>query len=197
MTLRRLLPALVLAATMSTTLAAFHADARVLATTTAPAGAKFYALMNQTLDSGTAQVGQHFTMQVIAPYPNGDASTWAGSTIVGHLVHVQHASQGRKAEIGFAFDKITLRNGASAMLSAKLVSVEEKHSTNVGHIAFNTAAGMVVGNILGKWLGTNAGGAIGAVGGALYGINMKTNFSVAAGSRIDLKLAQPLTVVRP
>ena len=77
------------------------------------------------------------------------------------------------------------------------MSVEEKHSTNLGHIAFNTAAGMVVGNILGKWLGTGAGGAIGAVGGALYGINMKTNFSIGAGSKVDLQLATPLTITRP
>jgi hypothetical protein len=180
-----------LAATMSAPLAAFGA------TTTVSAGAKFHALMNQTLDSGTAQVGQRFTMQVVAPYPNGDASTWSGATITAHVVHVQHASQGRKAELGFTFDKVTLRNGRSAALSANLVSVEEKHSTNLGHIAFNTAAGMVVGNILGKWLGTNAGGAIGAVGGALYGINMKTNFSIGAGSKVDLQLASPLTITRP
>ncbi len=191
MSLRGFLPALVLAVTMSAPHAAFGA------TTTVAAGAKFHALMNQTLDSGTAQVGQRFTMQVVAPYPNGDASTWAGSTISAHVVHVQHASQGRKAELGFTFDKITLRYGRSASLSANLVSVEEKHSTNLGHIAVNTAAGMVVGNILGKWLGTNAGGALGAVGGALYGINMKTNFSIGAGSKIDLQLAAPLTITRP
>lgn len=191
MSLRAFLPALVLAATMSAPLVAFGA------TTTVPVGAKFHALMNQTLDSGTAQVGQRFTMQVVAPYPNGDASTWSGSTITAHVVHVQRASQGRKAELGFTFDKITLRNGRSAAMSANLVSVEEKHSTNLGHIAFNTAAGMVVGNILGKWLGTNAGGAVGAVGGALYGINMKTNFSIGAGSKVDLQLATPLTITRP
>jgi len=190
MSLRGFLPALALIVTMSAPHAAFGA------TTTVATGAQFHALMNQTIDSGTAQVGQRFTAQVVTPYPNGDASTWAGSAIVGHIVHVQHASQGRKPELDFAFDKITLRNGASATLSAKLVSVEEKQSTNLGHIAFNAAAGMVVGNILGKWVGTNAGGAIGAVGGALYGNNMKTNFSIAAGSKVDLQLAQPLTVIR-
>jgi hypothetical protein len=191
MKLRGFFPALALAVTMSLPLAA------VGATTTAPAGAHFHALMNQMLDSGTAQVGQHFTMQLVAPYPNDDVSTWAGSTLTAHIVHVQHASQGRKAELGFVFDKITLRNGAAAHISANLVSVEEKHGSNLGHAALTTLGGMVVGNILGKWLGTNAGGAVGAVGGALYGINQKTNFTIAAGSKVDLTLTLPLTVVKP
>jgi hypothetical protein len=185
------LPALALAVTMSSPLAALGA------TTTAATGAHFHALMNQTLDSGAAQVDQHITMQVVAPYPNGDVSTWAGSYLTAHIVHVQHASQGRKAELGFVFDKITLRDGASAHISANLVAMEKKQGSNLGHAALTTLGGMVVGNILGKWLGTNAGGAAGAVGGALYGINQKTNFTIAAGSKVDVTLTQPLTVVKP
>lgn len=166
-------------------------------TTTATTGTQLHALMNQTLDSGTAFVNEEFALQLVAPYPNGDDSTWSGSTVHAHVVKVQHASQGRKAELEFLFDKITLRNGASASLQATLVSVQEKHGSNVGHAALTTVGGMVVGNVLGKWMGTNAGGAIGATAGALYGINKKTNFSIAAGSAVVFQLSRPLTVVKP
>jgi hypothetical protein len=168
-----------------------------VATTTAAAGTKLNAMMNQTLDSGTAYVGEDFTMQLVAPYPNGDAGTWSGSTVHAHVVNVQHASQGRKAVLEFLFDKITLRDGASAAMHATLVSVDEKHGSNVGHTALTALGGMVVGNVLGKWMGTNAGGAVGLTAGALYGVNKKTNFSIGAGSTVVFQLSQSLTVVRP
>ena len=166
-------------------------------TVTVGSGTAFHALMNQSLDSGTVAVGQQFTMQIVAPYPNGDSQTWSGANAVTHVVHAQHASQGRKAEVGFVFDRITLRNGASAQIHADLASMEQKKSSNLGHAALTTLGGMVAGNILGKWLGTNAGGAVGAVGGALYGINKKENFKVAAGSKAEFKLTESLTVVQP
>jgi hypothetical protein len=171
--------------------------AAMVATTTAAAGSQLHALMNQTLDSGTAYVGEEFSLQLVAPYPNGNDNTWSGSTVHAHVVNVQHASQGRKAVLEFLFDRITLRDGASAAMKATLVSVQEKHGSNVGHAALTAVGGMVVGNVLGKWMGTNAGGAVGLTAGALYGVNKKTNFSIAAGSAVVFQLSQSLTVVRP
>ncbi|MDQ6766201.1 MAG: hypothetical protein M3Z41_00080 [Candidatus Eremiobacteraeota bacterium] len=183
--------ALALAAVLAVGQSALGATATVASRTV------IHSLMNQTIDSGTATVGQKLSMQVVAPYPNSDSATWAGATVNAHVVHVQHASQGRKAELGLVFDRVVLRNGASAALHANLISLEQKRGSNLGHAALTTLGGMVVGNIIGKWIGTNAGGAMGAVGGALYGLNKKENFSVAAGSKVALQLTEPLTVRRP
>ncbi|MDQ6766200.1 MAG: hypothetical protein M3Z41_00075 [Candidatus Eremiobacteraeota bacterium] len=163
-------------------------------TTTVAVGTTMQGVMDQSLDSGTAQIGQRFSMQLVAPYPNYDAGTWAGSKANAHVVYIQRAGQGRKPELSFVFDHITLRNGASAKLHADLVSVERKQGSSVGYTVLAAAGGMVIGNIIGKWLGTNAGGAVGAVAGALYGINKKTNFTVPSGSKVVFELSQPLTV---
>ena len=164
------------------------------ATQTVASGTEMQGTMDQSLDSGTAHVGQHFTLHVRAPYPNYDDTTWSGSQVGAHVIYVQPAGQGRKPELGFVFDKITLRNGASAKLSADFVSVDRKQGSNLAFTAATTLGGMVVGNILGKWLGTNAGGAVGAVGGALYGINHKSNFNVPEGAKVVFELTRPLTV---
>lgn len=170
------------------------ATATMAATQTIAAGTVMQGAMDQPLDSRTAQIGQHFTLHVQPPYPNYDGTTWSGSQVGAHVIYVQRAGQGRKPELGFVFDRITLRNGASAKLSADFVSVDRKQGTNIGFVAATTLGGMVVGNILGKWLGTNAGGAVGAVGGALYGLNHKSNFSVPEGAKVVFELTRPLTV---
>ncbi|MBV8596231.1 MAG: hypothetical protein JOZ50_08255 [Candidatus Eremiobacteraeota bacterium] len=163
-------------------------------TETVAAGTVMQGSMDQVLDSATANVGQHFTLHVRPPYPNYDDTTWSGSEVGAHVIYVQRAGQGRKPELGFVFDKVTLRNGASAKLSADFVSVERKQGSDLAFTAATTVGGMVVGNILGKWLGTNAGGAVGAIGGALYGINHKSNFTVPEGAKVVFELTRPLTI---
>jgi|SRR6516164_546925 hypothetical protein len=164
------------------------------ATETVAAGTVMQGSMDQALDSATAHVGQHFTLHVRPPYPNYDDTTWSGSEVGAHVIYVQRAGQGRKPELGFIFDRVTLRNGASAKLSADFVSVDRTQGSDLAFTAATTVGGMVVGNIIGKWLGTNAGGAIGAVGGALYGINHKSNFTVPEGAKVVFELTRPLTV---
>jgi outer membrane lipoprotein SlyB len=47
---------------------------------------------------------------------------------------------------------------------------------------------MIVGNYLGKHVGTNLGGAAGAAGGYLYASNMKANLNLAKGAQVQLQL---------
>ena len=66
-----------------------------------------------------------------------------------------------------------------------------------GHVALTTIGGMIAGNILGKTIfHTNAGGAIGAVGGFLVGYNKKANITMKQGENFQLTLTRPLMVRR-
>ena len=52
--------------------------------------------------------------------------------------------------------------------------------------------GMIVGNILGKAVGTNAGGVVGLAGGALLASNTAYDIDIPAGSQVRMTLTQPL-----
>src|SRR5579864_659042 len=54
---------------------------------TLASGAMVAAKMNQTIDSGSAQQGQKFTMTVVAPYPQGNTE-FAGAALSGHVTRV-------------------------------------------------------------------------------------------------------------
>jgi hypothetical protein len=56
---------------------------------------------------------------------------------------------------------------------------------------------MLVGNAIGKTVfHTNAGGAIGLIGGAMVGANNKTNFDVPQGAGATVQLDQTVTIRR-
>jgi hypothetical protein len=154
-----------------------------------PAGTMIYGKMATELDTSKSVVGDGFTIQVTRPYPNGDPS-YAGAYIRGHVQDVQKAGQGRKAVLILKFDSIVLPDGTSAPLTGHVVKAEQKQKSAILQQAAGAAGGMIVGNILGKAVGTNLGGLVGAAGGFAYGNNLKTNFSVPANSAIQIQTDQ-------
>jgi outer membrane lipoprotein SlyB len=163
------------------------------ATVTVASGTQLRATMNAELTSKSALVGQVVKLQLVAPYPENDAR-FANATLSGKVVNVVRAGQGRKAQLEFAIDKIMLVGGQVGWFSAKVVSLDSRTKDSTGKIALSTLGGMVVGNILGKWAGTNAGGAVGAVAGALYASNSKEDITVPRGAEAILQLASPLSI---
>jgi outer membrane lipoprotein SlyB len=163
------------------------------AAVTVPSGTQLRATMNSELTSKSALVGQVVKLQLVAPYPENDAR-FANATLSGKVVNVVRAGQGRKAQLEFAIDKITLVGGQVGWFSAKVVNLDSRTKDSTGKIALSTLGGMVVGNVLGKWAGTNAGGAIGAVAGALYSANSKEDITVPQGAEAILQLASPLSI---
>jgi hypothetical protein len=157
-------------------------------------GTQMRGVMTQSVSSGSAHVGDVFLLDVVQPYPQNDAEEFAGAKVRAHVVQVSRAGQGREPKLEFVLDRIALTDGAWGRIAAAPISVQQHRASNVGHVVLTTAGGMVVGNILGKWLGTNSGGAIGAVGGLLYGINQKTDVTVPAGSEVTFQLEQPVTL---
>ena len=78
---------------------------------TLPQGQNINVQMQDTIDSGSAYAGQHFTARVVSPYPNDD-TTFANAIVNGTVVKVVPAGQGRNPEIHFSWDSVTLQNGA-------------------------------------------------------------------------------------
>lgn len=191
MTPRSRIPALAM-------LLAFLLPAAALAqTVTLQQGQTLNVQMQDTIDSGSAYAGEHFTARVVAPYPNDDA-TFANAVVNGTVIKVVPAGQGRNPELHFAWDSITLQNGTSYPLNAEMTSGGPKQQNrNGGHVALTTIGGMIAGNIIGKTIfHTSAGGALGAAGGFLVGYNKKSNVTMKQGQNFQLTLTRPLLVRR-
>lgn len=174
----------------------------VLAPSMAPAskvvtlvsGSMVTAKMNQTIDSGSAQSGQKFTMIVVPPYPQSNG-TFANGTLYGHVTHVVAAGQGTNAQLDFAIDKIVLPNGAQGHPILMVQSQETQKHDNTANVAVSTLAGMAIGNWVGKAVfNSNAGGAIGAIAGALYATNKRTNVSLRSGSQVVFEAQQTVAL---
>ena len=151
---------------------------------TLASGTDVTASMNQTIDSGSAHVGDRFTMSVISPYPQGE-SVFRGGQLYGHVTHVVAAGQGTNAQLQFAIDKMVLPDGAQGhpMLAVQ-VQQTQQHS-NTAKIAMAALGGMIVGNWLGKAVfQSNAGGPVGLIAGALIASNSRTNVSLRQGSQV-------------
>jgi hypothetical protein len=191
MTLRSRIPALAI-------VLAFLVPALASAqTVTLPQGQTVNVQMQDTIDSGSAYAGEHFTARVVAPYPNDD-TTFANAIVHGTVIKVIPAGQGRNPELHFSWDSMTLQNGASYPLNAEMTNGGPKQQNrNAGHVALTTIGGMIAGNILGKTIfHTNAGGALGAAGGFLVGYNKKSNVTLKQGDNFQLTLTRPLMVRR-
>ena len=146
------------------------------------AGTLVTSKMNQTIDSGSAHVGDKFSLTVIAPYPNGNA-IYANAQLYGHLTAVVAAGQGRNPVMEFNIDRIALTNGRQASVSMLVQSQETQRHNNTSNVALTALGGMIIGNMIGKSVfKSNLGGAVGLIAGAIYANNKKTNVSMRQGS---------------
>ncbi len=172
---------------------AFASASGIATAAPVPAGTNVFGTLSTDLNSKDVNVGDGFSLTVVPPYPNGDAS-YAGAVIHGHVVNVVRAGQGRKAEIGLAFDRIFLTNGQTATVSGHAVQVSQtKSADSTLAKAAGAGIGMLVGNYIGKHLGTNLGGLVGAAGGFVYANNLKSNVTIPKGATVTVQLDQTLS----
>ncbi len=160
-------------------------------------GAQLNGRLRADINTGNAHVGDRFLMDVVPPYPSGNP-VYQGAVIGGEVTSVQPAGQGKKPALGLQFDYLRLADGSTVDISATMTQDQRKtEQGNGGHVALTTLGGMFIGNILGKTIfHTNAGGAVGAAGGLLYGINKKSNFDMPAGSNVQVTLNNTVTIRR-
>jgi|SRR5579862_6288603 len=161
-------------------------------------GAQINARLNQGLDSGTAAVGDSFTMAVVPPYPAGNPA-FQGATISGIVTKAVHAGQGRNPEIVIEPRFLRLSDGSVAPIYGSVTSIAANKSTS-GTAAKAVGAGilgMLIGNAIFKTaFNSSAGGAIGLIGGAMLGANNKTNFQIPPGANATVQLDQNVTIRR-
>lgn len=161
------------------------------------AGTMVTSKMNQTIDSGSAHNGDKFSMTVVAPYPNSK-SVYNNAQLYGHVTQVVSAGQGQNPVLEFAFDRIVLADGRVANVKMTLQTQETQKHNNIGNVALTAAAGMIVGNMIGKTLfKSNLGGAAGLVAGALYANNKRTNVSMRQGSVVVMEMQQTVALSHP
>lgn len=159
-------------------------------------GAQLYARMRTPIDTGKAHVGDRFVMDVVPPYPSGNPA-YQGAVIAGEVASVTSAGQGRKPSLALQFDYLRLADGSTVDISATMTDNQNKHdSKNPLKVAMYTVGGMLAGNAVGKFFHLNGGGAVGAAGGLLYGLNGKANFTIPQGSDVVLSLNQTVTIRR-
>ncbi len=148
-------------------------------------------LTSADINTKNAHVGDQFSMQVVAPYPQG-RSAFSGAKIYGHITEVRSGGQGRTAQLKLAFDSMTLASGQMAPISANVSKLESTPENTVARKALGAGAGAAVGSqTIGRLLGGTLGGVVGIVGGAaggyLYGKNDKPNFNVATGAKVTIQ----------
>lgn len=172
------------------------AVAAVAATITLYQGATINARLNQTLSSGSANVGDTFTMSVVPPYPAGNPA-FQGATLSGVVTKVQRAGQGRNPEIDMNIEYLRMPNGTVANIYGTVTGIQADKSTQgtAAKAVAGAIAGMLIGNAIGKTVfHASGGGAAGFIGGAMLGANNKTNFSIPAGANATVQLNQTVTI---
>jgi hypothetical protein len=175
----RIFPPVVLA------MAAFFAAGQA-ALATPPPGTQLTGTIVQTLNTGSAYVGEPVQItNVSAP-----GAHIYGATMSGRVTNVVRAGQGRAAKLRIAFDRLTLRSGEHYTVAGVVTGLSTNTKNNTVKEAAGTIGGMIVGNIVGKTIfHSGGGGLLGAAGGFLLAKNNRQNMTVPAGTAVTVRLA--------
>jgi hypothetical protein len=182
-------------AAVATALALALSLGAVASAVTIESGTKLNGTLQSDLSSKTAQNGDTFRIAVNG-IPTSTGATVNNAVIVGHVTDVVKSSISHKAHMTLVPDRIKFSNGTSAPIDASLTGYATKQKTNIGSVAAEAIGGMLVGNYLGKHMGTNAGGAVGLAGGVLYAANTASDIVVQSGTTVSMKLNAPVVIRR-
>jgi len=167
---------------------------------TVPEATALNVRMEDALDSGTSQPGDHFTATLLQSVIVGDRVVLAeGSSIEGTVTDVVPAKKGIKESGGsltLSFEKVITPSGASAPMEAYLSKVATSTKKKAGTIGGAAAGGALLGKILG---GSTKDAAIGAVVGGAVGTGVAagtkgTEMKIEAGTQLTITLQKPLTL---
>jgi hypothetical protein len=168
--------------------------------------------MNQTLNSGTAKVGDRFQATVVTPvYASGVEVVPAGSIVEGHVIAASAArSRGREGQIAVQFDQVVVPDGTAHQIEGALTELQDPRAgkvdaenevsggssdkRNVGYVGGGTVGGAVLGGVIGGGKGAGIGAIIGA-GAGVAGVMLTKGkeAEIRAGTEIGMVSARPMT----
>jgi hypothetical protein len=165
-----------------------------------PAGTVLTVTVDQAVSSKTANPGDHFDASLAEPVTvNGTEVLRIGTRVSGVVSEAQSAGRfNGHALLGLALDEITVR-GKEYHLRTSSVAENSKgrgKRTGIGAgggAAFGAIVGAIAGGGKGAAIGALAGGGAGTAGAAFTG---KRDITVPAETRLDFKLAEPVTISR-
>lgn len=177
-----------------------------------PVDTLFRLRLRQGLSSRTAQKGDTFTAEVIAPVVVGEVvAVPVGSIVTGRVTSVTRAARRRSGTIAVTFEELQLPSGQKYRIYGSLASLEtpEGESREVGQegevkgkssikrdavfIGGGAGVGAVIGAAAGGGKGAGIGAAIGAgLGTAAALLRKGAEVEVPSGTEIGMVLDREL-----
>lgn len=150
------------------------------------AGTTLSGTINQTIDTAHAYVGEQVSVSNVSAPGAGIYN----ATMYGTVTKVVRAAQGTPAQLRITLHTLRLSNGTQYAITGIVTGWQATTKNNALKEVAGAVGGMVVGNILGKWIfhGASGGGLVGAAGGYLLAKNNRQNMVVSAGSRVQVQL---------
>ncbi len=149
-------------------------------------GTSLNGTLQQSLDTKSVEVGQPVTLTNVSS-ANGSGAI-VGARLAGEVTKVVRAGQRRTAQLQIRFTRLRLADGASYDVDGAVTGMKANTKNNALKEVGGALGGLIVGNVLGKAVGVNGGGLVGAAGGFLLAKNSKENMSVGAGSVVTVQL---------
>jgi hypothetical protein len=149
---------------------------------TVPADTVMRVRLNESLNSGTARIGDRFSANVVEPVYGGGSGVdviSVGSKILGRVTSVNRAGKRTPGNINVSFYQVELPNGRTAVINGSLTTLKAdnvnadnegtvKGGSNQKRDAVFIGGGVAGGAIIGGIAGGGKGAVIGGIlGGAL------------------------------
>jgi hypothetical protein len=178
----------------------------VLATRIVPVGTTLQLSLNEMLSTRSSEAGDAFTATITSHVMDADGIVLipAGATLRGRVTGVQNSGRvGETAVLSLAFEALSFGD-ESYPLEASVVSANpervsrESTAGQVGKVAVGTAAGAIIGQVIGRdTRSTIAGALTGAAAGTAIAMGTADVDAVLnKGSAMVVRTETPVSIVK-
>ena len=168
--------------------------------------------LNESLNSGTARIGDRFSTNVVEPVYAGSGVevVSVGSKVWGRVTQVNRAQKRKPGNITVAFDSISLPNGRTAVINGSLTTLEaddvksdnertvkggSNRKRDVVFIGGGVGAGAIIGGIAGGGKGAVIGGILGgALGTGARVLEKEKEAEVKSGTEFGVILNRSVSL---